>query len=417
MAGTLAEKVWDAHVVRRGEGEPDLLYIDLHLLHEVTSPQAFDGLRLAGRPVRRPDLTLATEDHNVPTTPGPDHRPGVAGPRSRRCAATARSSASASIPMGDAEQGIVHVVGPQLGPDPAGHDRSSAATATPRPTARSARSRSASARPRSSTCSPPRRCRSSPFKTMAINVDGELRRRRHRQGHRPGRHRQDRHRRRSGLRPRVPRRAPSEALSMEARMTVCNMSIEAGARAGMIAPDETTFDYLKGRPHAPDGADWDAAVADVEPPAQRRRRRLRRRGRPRRRRPDAVRHLGHQPRPGRSRSSRGGARPRVHSPTRTTRPPPRRRPGVHGPRGRARRCATSRSTPSSSARAPTAGSRTCAPPPPSSRATRSPTGVRMLVVPGSARVRLQAEAEGLDAGLHRGRRRVAPAPAARCAWA
>ena len=96
VAGTLAEKVWDAHVVRRGEGEPDLLYIDLHLLHEVTSPQAFDGLRLAGRKVRRPDLTLATEDHNVPTTPGADHRPVSAGPRSRRCAATARSSASGS---------------------------------------------------------------------------------------------------------------------------------------------------------------------------------------------------------------------------------------------------------------------------------------------------------------------------------
>ncbi len=96
MAGTLAEKVWDAHVVRRAEGEPDLLYIDLHLLHEVTSPQAFDGLRLAGRPVRRPDLTLATEDHNVPTTPGPITDP-VSRSRSRRCVATARSSASASI--------------------------------------------------------------------------------------------------------------------------------------------------------------------------------------------------------------------------------------------------------------------------------------------------------------------------------
>ena len=94
-AGTLAEKVWDAHVVRRAEGEPDLLYIDLHLVHEVTSPQAFDGLRLAGRPVRRPDLTIATEDHNVPTvTRTADRRPDVAAPRSRRCAATARSSAS-----------------------------------------------------------------------------------------------------------------------------------------------------------------------------------------------------------------------------------------------------------------------------------------------------------------------------------
>lgn len=94
MARTLAEKVWDAHVVRRAEGEPDLLYIDLHLLHEVTSPQAFDGLRLAGRPVRRPELTLATEDHNVPTTPGPI-TDLTSRTRWRRCDATARSSASA----------------------------------------------------------------------------------------------------------------------------------------------------------------------------------------------------------------------------------------------------------------------------------------------------------------------------------
>jgi 3-isopropylmalate/(R)-2-methylmalate dehydratase large subunit len=114
MAGTLAEKVWESHVVHRGEGEPDLLYIDLHLLHEVTSPQAFDGLRLAGRPVRRPDLTLATEDHNVPTTPGP-----ITDPVSRTQVETLRRNCEefgvTLYPMGDAEQGIVHVVGPQLG--------------------------------------------------------------------------------------------------------------------------------------------------------------------------------------------------------------------------------------------------------------------------------------------------------------
>ena len=122
---TLAEKVWDAHVVRRAEGEPDLLYIDLHLVHEVTSPQAFDGLRLAGRPVRRPDLTIATEDHNVPThrhRPA-DRRPGVADPGRDAARATAPSSASRCTRLGDRDQGIVHVVGPQLGPDPAGHDR------------------------------------------------------------------------------------------------------------------------------------------------------------------------------------------------------------------------------------------------------------------------------------------------------
>ena len=124
MGTTLAEKVWDAHVVRRVEGEPDLLYIDLHLVHEVTSPQAFDGLRAAGRPVRRPDLTLATEDHNVPTF---DIDKPIADPISRAQVEALRvNAAEFGVPiysLGDAEQGIVHVVGPQLGPDPAGHDR------------------------------------------------------------------------------------------------------------------------------------------------------------------------------------------------------------------------------------------------------------------------------------------------------
>ena len=115
MGRTLAEKVWDAHVVRRAEGEPDLLYIDLHLVHEVTSPQAFDGLRLAGRTVRRPDLTLATEDHNVPTDALRHQPTRSAGRRSRRCAATARSSASGCARWATPGQGIVHVIGPQLG--------------------------------------------------------------------------------------------------------------------------------------------------------------------------------------------------------------------------------------------------------------------------------------------------------------
>ena len=115
MGRTLAEKVWEQHVVRRAEGEPDLLYIDLHLIHEVTSPQAFDGLRLAGRTVRRPDLTIATEDHNVPTVLGPDHRPGVARPRSRRCARTAPSSASGCTRWATPGQGVVHIIGPQFG--------------------------------------------------------------------------------------------------------------------------------------------------------------------------------------------------------------------------------------------------------------------------------------------------------------
>src|SRR6476659_5485975 len=200
MAGTLAEKVWEAHVVRQAEGEPDLLYIDLHLLHEVTSPQAFDGLRLEGRRVRRPDLTLATEDHNVPTTPGP-----ILDPVSKTQVETLRRNCAEFgvplFPMGDIDQGIVHIIGPQLAPGVTAKDIVLAVIAK-------------------------------------IGTGGGS-------GHviefRGG---------------------AIEALSMEARMTVCNMSIEAGARAGMIAPDQTTFDYLQGRPHAPTGTDWDAAVAE-----------------------------------------------------------------------------------------------------------------------------------------------------------
>ena len=189
-------------------------------------------------------------------------------------------------------------------------------------------------------------------------------------------------------------------------MTICNMSIEAGARAGMIAPDETTFDYLKGRPHAPQGADWDAAVDALADAAHRRRRRLRPRGGHRRGQPDAVRHLGHQPGPGRCRCRRR-CRTRRPSPTTRARAAAQRGAGVHGPHGRARRCATSPSTPSSSARAPTAGSRTCAPPPRCSRGRQVADGVRMLVVPGSVRVRLAGRGRGPGRGLHRRRRRVA----------
>src|SRR3954451_6407375 len=119
MPRTLAEKVWDAHVVRRAEGEPDLLYIDLHLVHEVTSPQAFDGLRQEQRPVRRPDLTLATEDHNVPTDITDGNVQGIADPISREQVATLRRNCQEFgmrlLPMGDPSQGIVHVIGPQLG--------------------------------------------------------------------------------------------------------------------------------------------------------------------------------------------------------------------------------------------------------------------------------------------------------------
>ncbi|HET7822099.1 MAG TPA: 3-isopropylmalate dehydratase large subunit [Ornithinibacter sp.] len=257
MAGTLAEKVWESHVVRRGEGEPDLLYIDLHLLHEVTSPQAFDGLRLSGRPVRRTDLTLATEDHNVPTTPGP-----ITDPVSRTQVETLRRNCEefgvTLYPMGDAEQGIVHVVGPQLGLTQPGMTIVCGDSHTSTHGAFGALAfgiGTSEVEHVLATQTLPLK----PFKTMAITVEGELA---------------------DGVTAKdivlaviakigtgggqgyvlEYRGSAIRALSMEARMTVCNMSIEAGARAGMIAPDETTYEYLRGRDHAPTGAQWDAAV-------------------------------------------------------------------------------------------------------------------------------------------------------------
>ena len=260
MAGTLAEKVWENHIVRRGtDGAPDLLYIDLHLVHEVTSPQAFEGLRLTGRTVRRPDLTLATEDHNTPTL---DIDLPIADVTSRTQIQTLRNNAAEFgvriHSLGDADQGIVHQVGPQLGLTMPGLTVVCGDSHTSTHGAFGALAfgiGTSEVEHVLATQTLPL----VPFKTMAVTVDGEL-----------------------------PAGATSKdiilaiiakigtgggqgyvleyrgeairALSMEARMTVCNMSIEAGARAGMIAPDETTFAYLKGRPHAPEGADWDAAV-------------------------------------------------------------------------------------------------------------------------------------------------------------
>ena len=259
MSGrTLAQKVWDEHVVDRRDGEPDLLYVDLHLVHEVTSPQAFDGLRLAGRTVRRPDLTLATADHNIPTVLDRV----VADPVSaRQIDALSRNCAAFGIrlyPMGDARQGIVHVIGPQLGLSQPGmvivcgdsHTSTHGALGaiafgigTSDVEHVLATQTITHARPR----------------MMAVTIDGLapadvsakdviL-----------------------GIIARVGtgggnghiveyRGDAIRALSMEGRMTVCNMSIEAGARAGMIAPDEVTFAYLEGRPHAPSGPDWERAL-------------------------------------------------------------------------------------------------------------------------------------------------------------
>ncbi|AEE46583.1 3-isopropylmalate dehydratase large subunit [Cellulomonas fimi] len=261
MAGTLAEKVWDAHVVRRGtDGAPDLLYIDLHLVHEVTSPQAFEGLRLAGRPVRRPDLTLATEDHNTPTL---DIDQPIADTTSRTQIETLRRNAAEFgvriHSLGDADQGIVHQVGPQLGLTQPGLTVVCGDSHTSTHGAFGALAfgiGTSEVEHVLATQTLPL----APFKTMAITVDGQLP---------PGATSKDiilaiiaKIGTGGGQGYVLEYRGEAiRSLSMEARMTICNMSIEAGARAGMIAPDETTFEYLKGRPHAPEGADWDAAVA------------------------------------------------------------------------------------------------------------------------------------------------------------
>jgi len=257
---TLAEKVWQDHIVRSAEGEPDLLYIDLHLVHEVTSPQAFDGLRAAGRPVRRPDLTLATEDHNIPTV---DVDKPIADPVSRaQVDALRKNCAEFGVPLyslGNVEQGIVHVVGPQLGLTQPGMTIVCGDSHTSTHGAFGALAfgiGTSEVEHVLATQTLPLK----PFKTMAINVDGEL----------P-----------EGVSAKdiilaviakigtgggqgyvlEYRGSAIRGLSMEGRMTICNMSIEAGARAGMIAPDQTTFDYVEGRERAPQGAEWDAAVA------------------------------------------------------------------------------------------------------------------------------------------------------------
>ncbi|MEE6272982.1 3-isopropylmalate dehydratase large subunit [Georgenia sp. MJ206] len=260
MSGTLAEKVWEAHIVREGtDGAPDLLYIDLHLVHEVTSPQAFEGLRLAGRPVRRPDLTIATEDHNTPTL---DIDLPIADLTSRTQIQTLRNNAAEFgvriHSLGDADQGIVHVVGPQLGLTMPGLTVVCGDSHTSTHGAFGALAfgiGTSEVEHVLATQTLPLQ----PFKTMAITVDGELR---------EGTTAKDiilaviaKIGTGGGQGYVLEYRGEAiRALSMEARMTICNMSIEAGARAGMIAPDETTFAYLKGRPHAPEGADWDAAV-------------------------------------------------------------------------------------------------------------------------------------------------------------
>ncbi len=259
MGKTLAEKLWDSHVVYSAAGEPDLLYIDMHLIHEVTSPQAFDGLRLASRGVHRPDLTLATEDHNVPTL---DIFAPIADPVSRIQVETLRENcaefAIQLYPMGDVEQGIVHVIGPQLGITQPGMTIVCGDSHTSTHGAFGALAFGIGTSQVEHVLATQTLQMDRP-KTMAVTVDGEL----------P-----------DGVTPKDVilaiiaktgtgggqgymveyRGSTFERMSMEGRMTVCNMSIEWGARAGMIAPDQTTFDYLSGRPHAPRGEMWDAAI-------------------------------------------------------------------------------------------------------------------------------------------------------------
>jgi 3-isopropylmalate/(R)-2-methylmalate dehydratase large subunit len=261
MPSTLADKVWERHVVRTAAGEPDILYIDLHLVHEVTSPQAFDGLRMHGRGVRRPDLTVATMDHNVPTT-------ALAGPvedpiSARQMEVLASNCAEFGIrlfAMGDPNQGIVHIIGPELGLTQPGMTIVCGDSHTSTHGAFGALAfgigTSEVEHVLATQTLPQRRP-----KTMAVTVDGRLA---------------------AGVTPKdlilatigeigtgggmghvIEYRGEAvRALSMEGRMTVCNMSIEAGARAGLVAPDDTTFSYLEGRPHAPTGGAWERALDD-----------------------------------------------------------------------------------------------------------------------------------------------------------
>ncbi len=258
MAKTLAEKIWQEHVVRTAVGEPDLIYIDLHLIHEVTSAQAFDGLRLEGRKVRRPDLTIATEDHNTPTQ---NIDKPIADPISKLQIDTLRNNCAEFgvrlHSLGDIDQGIVHVVGPQLGLTQPGMTIVCGDSHTSTHGAFGALAFGIGTSQVEHVLATQTLPLDRP-KTMAINVEGTLQ---------PGVTSKDiilaiiaqigtgggqgyvLEYRGSAIR----------ALSMEGRMTVCNMSIEAGARAGLIAPDQTTFDYIRGRAHAPE--DFDAAVS------------------------------------------------------------------------------------------------------------------------------------------------------------
>ena len=386
MPKSLFDKIWEAHEVA-----PGLLYIDLHLVHEVTSPQAFDGLRLAGRTVRRPDRTLATADHNVPTD-GTPVAARIKDELSRVQVETLeRNCEEFGIPvysLGSDRQGIVHVIGPELGVTQPGMTIVCGDSHTATHGAFGALAfgigTSEVEHVLATQCLVQRKPKSMRIRYEGalgfgvtakdlilatigqMGVDGAV-------GHV------------------VEYAGPAiEALTMEGRMTVCNMTIEGGGRAGMIAPDDTTFEWVIGRPggagrrspttgatlRTDDGAAFDKEVV-VDAGADQ---------------PDG--HLGHQPGDGRRR------RPRRCPTRRTTATSARCTTWASRP---ARRSTRSSSTACSSAPAPTRGSATCAPPPRWSTAARSPTGVYAMVVPGSQQVKAQAEREGLDEVFRAGR--------------
>ena len=393
MPQTLSEKVWERHVVHRAPDEPDLLYIDLHLVHEVTSPQAFDGLRLNGRGVRRPDLTVATMDHNVPTT-GLD-RPLEDPISARQMEVLAANCAEFGIelyPMGDRRQGIVHVIGPEQGLTQPGMVIVCGDSHTSTHGAFGALAfgiGTSEVEHVLATQTLPQ----TPPKTMAVVVDGDVP---------AGVTAKDiilavigRIGTSGGMGHVIEYRGKAfRDLSMEGRMTVCNMSIEAGARAGLVGPDDTTFAYLEGRPRAPRGAAWEAALGGLAGAGHRGRRRLRQAGGARRRRPRASRHLGHQPRPGGAHLRLGASPRRV---LRSCRPGGGGSgAGVHGSAGRhaharhRRRHRVHRVVHQLPHRGPPGRRRRCW------AAGRSHDGLRVLVVPGSGLVKEAAEAEGLD---------------------
>ncbi len=260
-AKTMFEKIWESHVVREAAGEPSLLYVDLHLVHEVTSPQAFEGLRLAGRKIRRPDLTVVTADHNVPTA---DRDQPIADPISAQQLETLEQNAGDFglqhyYNMLSPDQGLVHIIGPEQGFTQPGKVIVCGDSHTSTHGAFGAFALGIGTSEVEHVLATQSLLQDRP-RTMEVRVDGAL-----------------------------PRGVSAKdvvlniigtigidggighvieytgeairALSMDGRMTVCNMSIEAGARAGMIAPDDTTFAYLRGRPHAPQGRDFDVAVA------------------------------------------------------------------------------------------------------------------------------------------------------------